>query len=88
VGGVVTGNAAFAIGRGDGQLSGVPTWLAMLVGLGLLVGPFCLLDDRITDPRTGTLARIGGPTFRGVPLLLMLVPALFAVGLGWFATVQ
>jgi hypothetical protein len=89
VGGVIAGNAAFALGRGDGHLGSVPAWLVLIVGFGLLGGPLFLLgDDPITDPRTGALARIGGPTFRGIPLLMVLVPALLAVGLGWFASVE
>jgi hypothetical protein len=85
-GSILVGTAAWALGSGHGSIGFLPAWLALILGLVLAGGPLLFLpDERIVDPRNGLTANLGGPTFRGLPLTVWIVPLVLAVGLGWFS---
>jgi hypothetical protein len=86
VGSILVGASAWAIGSGHGWIGFLPTWAALILGVVMAGGPlFFLPDERIVDPRSGAVAKMGGPTIRGLPLIVWVVPLLLSVGLGWFS---
>ncbi len=85
-GSILIGSSTWAIGAEQGQVGNLPAWAALAIGVVLAGGPLLFLpDERIVDPRSGAVAKIGGPTIRGWPLLVWVVPLLLTVGLGWFS---
>lgn len=91
VGGVLLADGLHAVGAGARALLGLPAWLAVLVGVGLLAaGALGVVQlsrreggARVTDPRTGADLRPPVPVW--VPALAVAVPAvslLASLGLG------
>jgi hypothetical protein len=87
IGGVMAAGAAWALGAGDARWGPLPTWLALVVGLVLMLVPLWVLKpDLVTDPRTGkplvaerkTLYRIATGFGLGAFVLIALA--------GWYFT--
>lgn len=54
VGGLMSAGSAWALGAGDPRWGPFPTWLAIVVGLVLLLVPLKIIgSDQVTDPKTG-----------------------------------